>query len=74
MTDCDNTSKMADSGPSKSDIEAIFQRLRAIPANKVCYYSRNMLSVNRFSVTVFYCVSVYRFVSTAMRRILRGHR
>ncbi|CAG9782622.1 unnamed protein product [Diatraea saccharalis] len=28
---------MADSGPSKSDIEAIFQRLRAIPANKVCF-------------------------------------
>ncbi|RVE51886.1 hypothetical protein evm_003506 [Chilo suppressalis] len=28
---------MADSGPNKSDIEAIFQRLRAIPANKVCF-------------------------------------
>ncbi|XP_068622969.1 ADP-ribosylation factor GTPase-activating protein 3 [Battus philenor] len=28
---------MADSGPSKSDIEAVFQRLRAIPANKVCF-------------------------------------
>ncbi|KAL0830217.1 hypothetical protein ABMA28_003670 [Loxostege sticticalis] len=28
---------MADSGPSKSDIESIFQRLRAIPANKVCF-------------------------------------
>ncbi|XP_026331747.1 uncharacterized protein F07F6.4 [Hyposmocoma kahamanoa] len=28
---------MADSGPTKSDIEAIFQRLRSIPANKVCF-------------------------------------
>nr|XP_037871178.1 ADP-ribosylation factor GTPase-activating protein 2 isoform X2 [Bombyx mori] len=28
---------MADSGPSKSDIEAVFQRLRAIPANKACF-------------------------------------
>ncbi|XP_063384849.1 ADP-ribosylation factor GTPase-activating protein 2 [Cydia fagiglandana] len=28
---------MADSGPSKSDIEAVFQRLRAIQANKVCF-------------------------------------
>ncbi|KAJ0172457.1 hypothetical protein K1T71_011596 [Dendrolimus kikuchii] len=28
---------MADSGPSKSDIEAIFQRLRGISANKVCF-------------------------------------
>lgn len=26
---------MADSGPSKSEIEAVFQRLRGIPANKV---------------------------------------
>ncbi|KAG6448490.1 hypothetical protein O3G_MSEX005511 [Manduca sexta] len=37
MTVSDNTSKMADSGPSKTDIEAIFQRLRGIPANKVCF-------------------------------------
>ncbi|XP_013197282.1 ADP-ribosylation factor GTPase-activating protein 3 isoform X2 [Amyelois transitella] len=28
---------MADSGPNKSDIEAVFQRLRSIPANKVCF-------------------------------------
>ncbi|XP_049878409.1 ADP-ribosylation factor GTPase-activating protein 2 [Pectinophora gossypiella] len=28
---------MADSGPSKGDIEAIFQRLRAIPSNKICF-------------------------------------
>ncbi|KOB72473.1 putative ADP-ribosylation factor GTPase-activating protein [Operophtera brumata] len=28
---------MADSGPSKSEIEAVFQRLRSISANKVCF-------------------------------------
>lgn len=27
--------KMAEDGPTKSDIEAVFKRLRAIPANKV---------------------------------------
>ncbi|XP_034944646.1 ADP-ribosylation factor GTPase-activating protein 2 isoform X1 [Chelonus insularis] len=33
----DNTSKMAESGPTKSDIEEIFKRLRAIPTNKTCF-------------------------------------
>lgn len=33
----DNTSKMAVPGPNKSDIESVFQRLRSIPANKVCF-------------------------------------
>ncbi|XP_015119677.1 ADP-ribosylation factor GTPase-activating protein 2 [Diachasma alloeum] len=28
---------MADSGPTKSDIEEIFKRLRAIPTNKTCF-------------------------------------
>ncbi|KAL4715341.1 hypothetical protein ACJJTC_015112 [Scirpophaga incertulas] len=28
---------MANVGPSKNNIEAVFQRLRAIPANKVCF-------------------------------------
>ncbi|XP_037976620.2 ADP-ribosylation factor GTPase-activating protein 3 [Plutella xylostella] len=28
---------MADTGPSKSDIEAVFQRLRAISSNKICF-------------------------------------
>ncbi|XP_042213212.1 ADP-ribosylation factor GTPase-activating protein 2-like isoform X5 [Homarus americanus] len=28
---------MAENGPSKSDIEATFKRLRAIPTNKVCF-------------------------------------
>lgn len=35
---------MADTGPSKSDIEAIFQRLRAISANKVgAFIGENVL-------------------------------
>ncbi|XP_045132738.1 ADP-ribosylation factor GTPase-activating protein 2-like isoform X2 [Portunus trituberculatus] len=28
---------MAEDGPSKSDIEAVFRRLRAVPTNKVCF-------------------------------------
>ena len=30
---------MAESGPSKAEINAIFKRLKAIPANKVNYYT-----------------------------------
>lgn len=40
---CDNMSKMADSCPAKGEIESIFMRLRAIPANKVSYFYNQVI-------------------------------
>lgn len=54
-------SKMADTGPSKSDIEAVFQRLRAIPSNKVCFYLSS--DICQFIIRVFdyqFCVGMFR--------------
>lgn len=42
----DNKSKMADSCPSKSDMQLVFKRLQSVNTNKV----RTVINLNRFQL------------------------